>query len=524
MEKGRYHSLDAMRGILMIMGIYFHLAIWYAEQGAWLLWFYIGTTHMFRMHAFFLIAGFFGALLLDRKGGGEMVRNRFKRLFLPLIILSHPVYLLTKTGEKYAGSVINEDQKFIDEMIKHFNSPWEFIAQGTDHLWFLYLLFVMSIFGYLMSKVLDLNVHHLKRIVGLIFKKPWLGISLICFLYATLLTLLNIHKAQFGHIYGWFWFGNSGAIKSFIAFSFFYFWGWQLYYFRGQFEKLRIGLYLKMYGTYFIIGGTLVWSLFHFGYPSPYDEWNDLYSKFLIKKKVTFLVDMSTETVVVGEGEEPAVYLNITPWSTPHGFKMEESENNLWSHTMDLTPGEYTYKFRNGYYDHWGPPNWENGDSLTSGGCGYGDNGPRKFRVIDKDLTLGVFCWSKCTDCSGEKVENVFQNTSKDWKQIVIRRGFIFLHNFVVPIYVMLTLALFTQLCKEPSKKLRYISDSSYWIYVIHVAVIPFAGIIFYSKNINLYVQFFLTAILTTIICFLSYHYLVRKTFIGKFLNGKKFD
>ena len=147
---------------------------------------------------------------------------------------------MTITGEKYAGSVINEDQKFIDEMIKHFNSPWEFIAQETAHLLFLYLLFVMSIFGYLMSKVLDLNVHHLKRLVGFIFKKPWLGISLICFLYATLLTLLNIHKAQFGHIHGWFWFGDHGAIKGFIAFSFFYFWGWQLYYFRDQFEKLRI--------------------------------------------------------------------------------------------------------------------------------------------------------------------------------------------------------------------------------------------------------------------------------------------
>ena len=60
-------------------------------------------------------------------------------------------------------------------------------------------------------------------------------------------------------------------------------------------------MYLKIYGAHFIIGGTLVWSLFHFGYPSPYDEWNDWYSKFLIKKKVTFLVDMSTETVVVGE-------------------------------------------------------------------------------------------------------------------------------------------------------------------------------------------------------------------------------
>ena len=119
-------------------------------------------------------------------------------------------------------------------------------------------------------------------------------------------------------------------------------------------------------------------------------------------------------------------------------------------------------------------------------------------------------------------VVTAFQDTSADWKQVMISRGFIFLHNFVVPIYVMLTLALFTRFCKEPSKMLRYISDSSYWIYIIHVAVIPFTGPIFYSKNVNLYLQFFLTSILTTTICFLSYHYLVRKTFIGKFLNGKK--
>ena len=86
LKSKRYHSLDAMRGILMIMGVYFHLAIPYAESGAHVLWPFIGLTHSFRMHAFFFISGFFGALIIYRKGSKEMLQNRFKRVFLPLII------------------------------------------------------------------------------------------------------------------------------------------------------------------------------------------------------------------------------------------------------------------------------------------------------------------------------------------------------------------------------------------------------------------------------------------------------
>ena len=92
----RFHSLDAMRAILMLIGVYFHLAHAYApfntgwtrnpETVSMFFAFFISTSNYFRMHAFFLIAGFFGALLYERKGARVMIINRFKRIFLPLIV------------------------------------------------------------------------------------------------------------------------------------------------------------------------------------------------------------------------------------------------------------------------------------------------------------------------------------------------------------------------------------------------------------------------------------------------------
>ena len=85
-------------------------------------------------------------------------------------------------------------------------------------------------------------------------------------------------------------------------------------------------------------------------------------------------------------------------------------------------------------------------------------------------------------------------------------------------------MSLFVRFYNKFSKRIKYISDSSYWIYLIHPILIPFVGSVFYYEKINIHLQFLLSSILLTITCFMSYQYLVRKTFIGKFLNGKKFD
>jgi hypothetical protein len=46
------------------------------------------VSHMFRMSLFFLITGFFGRMLIERRGTAGVVRDRAKRVLLPLVVAS----------------------------------------------------------------------------------------------------------------------------------------------------------------------------------------------------------------------------------------------------------------------------------------------------------------------------------------------------------------------------------------------------------------------------------------------------
>ena len=102
MRNERFHSLDAMRGILMVLGIYFHIAVFNYSAESMLFGFFAFQIHYFRMPAFFLISGFFGALLFYRKGAKRMLINRIKRIFLPLIILLPPVHTLIIFSDNFS--------------------------------------------------------------------------------------------------------------------------------------------------------------------------------------------------------------------------------------------------------------------------------------------------------------------------------------------------------------------------------------------------------------------------------------
>ena len=93
----RRHDLDALRAIAMLLGIALHAMIsfipgigagWAVEDsqasegfGLMLAW-----IHGFRMPLFFLISGFFTMMLLRKRGLGALLLHRFKRIFLPLVI------------------------------------------------------------------------------------------------------------------------------------------------------------------------------------------------------------------------------------------------------------------------------------------------------------------------------------------------------------------------------------------------------------------------------------------------------
>ena len=122
--------------------------------------------------------------------------------------------------------------------------------------------------------------------------------------------------------------------------------------------------------------------------------------------QVTFIVDMSEETVVAGEGNYPAVYVSGSNLNGPGGIEMTDNGDGTWELTTDLESGDYTYKFRNGYYDYWDGPGWEGDNGLIEGGCAVGEYFDRIVSVNNSDIVEGVFCFGSCDEnCFGDSIE-----------------------------------------------------------------------------------------------------------------------
>ena len=122
--------------------------------------------------------------------------------------------------------------------------------------------------------------------------------------------------------------------------------------------------------------------------------------------QVTFKVDMSEETVVAGDGDHPAVYISGSNFNGPSGLEMSDNGNGIWEITTQLSLGNYTYKFRNGYYDYWDSPGWESDNTLIEGGCAVGEYFDRQVIVGDNDFVEGVFCFGSCDElCNSDSIE-----------------------------------------------------------------------------------------------------------------------
>jgi hypothetical protein len=74
-----------------------------------------------------------------------------------------------------------------------------------------------------------------------------------------------------------------------------------------------------------------------------------------------------------------------------------------------------------------------------------------------------------------------------------------------------------------PSAARRYIADSSYWLYLMHVPVLAFFHVWFAQLDWHWSVKYLLSLAGTMPILLLSYHYWVRFTFIGATLNGRRY-
>jgi hypothetical protein len=233
----RVYSLDALRGIMMLLGLIIHTAITYGtlnfgdawnlkdpESTNYVFDLIVGYIHVFRMPVFMVAAGYFGALLFYKKGGGAMLRNRFNRIFLPLaagVLLIYPLirFAFSYSNEAFAGApdAWNQSVSYI--------ISGGFLPFKTAHLWFIYYLILFSVAGFLIATIFN-KKSRISDLLNDVFKKITLNfwLRLISSSFVVFICLYWMESTFLKT-------NNSFTIEWSVFFTYFMFYstGWMFY-------------------------------------------------------------------------------------------------------------------------------------------------------------------------------------------------------------------------------------------------------------------------------------------------------
>jgi glucan biosynthesis protein C len=373
----RIYSLDSLRATLMLLGILFHSVLTYRvslssglrdPMGGHIFNDYMKDfIHAFRMQHFYLIAGFFGAMLFYDRGTLQVIKNRFSRIVLPFALFLLLLYPFIRLAKSYTTLIFIGSDTAFASALDYFSSPSSLLPTITWHLWFLYYLILFTAFSIFLGVVLKKIPSFSNRISNAFSwimqqtKFRVLILSGITFLIYSSIEPKAIDEDVFAFI---------PSISGFIFYLFFYLAGWLLFK-----SKHLLNTMMHLDWLCFILG-LVVFSV-----------------HFFMKESINELLHLKL------------IIESITTWLLIFG--------------------------------------------ITGLFLSYGSN---------------------------------------------------------------------------YSKRMRYMSDSSYCVYLLHLPLtflIP--GLIAdWPLHANLKLLIVVTS--TTIICFVTYHYLVRDTFIGQFLNGRKYS
>ncbi len=155
----RLHDLDALRSVAMLFGVVLHASLFLIPQ-AWPVqdpWaatvspeanayiYALSAIHGFRMPVFFLLSGFFAALLWQRRGLRALAAHRLRRVGIPLV--AGALVIVPINAWLLAGSDFN---------------PWFWPVYWWDslhQLWFLWILLLVAA-GFILAVRLGLGFKH----------------------------------------------------------------------------------------------------------------------------------------------------------------------------------------------------------------------------------------------------------------------------------------------------------------------------------------------------------------------------
>ena len=519
----RYHSLDALRAWMMLLGLVFHIAWLFQPEFFWNtrsdpqghvgFQYFFGWVHVFRMQAFFVIAGFFAHLLVVRRGVVSFLKNRFWRVLLPFVAGMVVLFPLTRWQDIRGGFQTGRIQSSLsvwEYTVDHFQEmPDKIGDQWPYHFWFLETLClvygVAILLRLVFDRVLDRDGRLRRRlqvafdvIVGSAWCIPVLAVPVGALLFWDNtwfgVTTGPLNPEWVGTLNYWFIFGV----------------GWCLYANPELIARISRHWRIKM-----LVGSVLALMLSEVFF-SDWAEHRNRVGPTGAAMDLTVVADYSMlreELRTGGDSEIGKVRVAIrdrlspeyqeflekfeTP-TTDQLFGLVNELNKKIVDSEDLATPERCHTLGLVGHPVWGgwakKPIEDRSDSAR--------------KSVNAALLHAAF------------PESLFPDLARPWLE---RAVYFFVYGLTTWLLVNAWFGLFEEYFSGENAKVRYYSDSAYWLYLVHITIQFELSLWIGGYDWNPMFKFLVYLAATLLVGVPSYHYLVRSTWIGGWLNGRKY-
>jgi glucans biosynthesis protein C len=186
----RQHALDNLRALMMWLGIVIHVAANHLTGPMLLPWrdkdtsefadILLAVIHVFRMPVFLILAGYFVALLVERRGARQMLRHRMRRIALPFVVFWPVVFALT--GVLAMLYVFRAERGYFGLSLEVVPTVPHAPLVNTLHLWFLYQLAGLALLTFAALSLAPRLPPDLRRRITLVFRalgERWWGFAVL---------------------------------------------------------------------------------------------------------------------------------------------------------------------------------------------------------------------------------------------------------------------------------------------------------------------------------------------------------
>lgn len=104
----------------------------------------------------------------------------------------------------------------------------------------------------------------------------------------------------------------------------------------------------------------------------------------------------------------------------------------------------------------------------------------------------------------------------------LMKVGFVVSYALMIWSLVSMTLGIFRRFFNKSRKWVRYLADSSYWLYLIHLPIVIWLQVAFSELPLPWFIKWASVSALTLVFSLVLYDAIVRSTWVGAVLNGKR--